>query len=411
MSDKRFSKSFTQQEPLPEAAMEKAIAVMQSGRLHRYNTSGDEWSEASLLEKEFAEYQGRKYCLACTSGGYAIHVALRAAGVSPGDKVLMNAYTLAPVPGAVYQCGARPVLVEIDDHYHVDIQDLRTKARESGARYFLMSHMRGHIADMDAVMQACAELGLILIEDCAHTMGAAWNGTLSGNFGLVACFSTQTYKHINSGEGGLLVTDDPELAAKAILYSGSYMLFEKHGARPPREVFEALKLDVPNFSGRMDNLRAAILRPQIKQLDADCARWNALYHEMEGGLREIPGIDVPERHPREAFVGSSIQFRVEGLAKQDIPDFLAECEGAGVALKWFGEDEPRGYTSRFDSWHYLGDLPDLPRTREILSHTFDMRLPLTFAPGDCRLICDIIGEALMRVRGLHPSCSENESVS
>jgi len=398
MSEKRFSKSFVQQEPLPDEAIEKAVAVMRSGRLHRYNTVGDEWSEASLLEKEFADYQGRKYCLACTSGGYAIHIALRSAGVSPGDAVLMNAYTLAPVPGAVYQCGARAVLVEIDERYHVDLHDLMTKARESGARYFLMSHMRGHIADMDAVMQVCREAGLTLIEDCAHTMGASWNGTLSGNFGHVACFSTQTYKHINSGEGGLLVTDDPDLAARAILYSGSYMLFEKHGARPPLEAFEAVRLTTPNFSGRMDDLRAAVLRPQLKQLDANRERWNALYHEMEKGLRDIPGIEITQRHQKENFVGSSIQFRVEGLSKPAISELLSRCETDGVSLKWFGDDEPRGYTSRFDSWLYLGEQADLPRTREVLSNTFDMRLPLTFTPEHCRLICQIIGENVISAR-------------
>ncbi len=349
-----------------------------------------------MLEKEFAQYQGRKYCLACTSGGYAIHIALRAAGVVAGDSVLMNAYTLAPVPGAVFQCGARPVLVEIDEHYHVDLHDLLEKAKGSGAKFFLLSHMRGHIADMDAVTQACDEAGLTLIEDCAHTMGAAWNGTLSGNFGRVACFSTQTYKHINSGEGGLLVTDDPEIAARAILYSGSYMLFEKHGARPPIEVFDTLKLDVPNFSGRIDNLRAAVLRPQVVQLDANCTRWNRLYREMERGLAGVAGVFVPQRHPSEDFVGSSIQFRCEGLAAHAIEDFLAACETDGVSLKWFGDDEPRGYTSRFDHWCYFGELPDLPRTRKILADTFDMRLPLTLTPEDCRVICAMIGDNLKR---------------
>lgn len=176
------------------------------------------------------------------------------------------------------------------------------------------------------------------------------------------------------------------------------MLFEKHGARPPKETFESLRLNIPNFSGRMDDLRAAILRPQLRQLDANCARWNALYHEMERCLREIPGIEVPERHQREDFIGSSIQFRVGEITEEQISGFLGKCEADGVALKWFGEDEPRGYTSRFDSWHYLGDLPDLPRTRAILSNTFDMRLPLTFTPEDCRVICEIIGENLIAAK-------------
>ena len=127
----------------------------------------------------------------------------------------------------------------------------------------MLSHMRGHIADMDAIGAICDEFGITLIEDCAHTMGARWKGVRSGNFGKVAAFSAQTYKHINSGEGGLLTTDDPEIAARAIIMSGSYMLYGSHGAAPDEEVFRKIRLETPNYSGRMDNLRATLLRGQL----------------------------------------------------------------------------------------------------------------------------------------------------
>ena len=86
-----FTKPFTQQEPIPAAAIERAVEVMQSGRLHRYNLAEGDENEASLLEREYAEWQGVDYCVACTSGGYAIQLALRACGVTPGDNVLANA--------------------------------------------------------------------------------------------------------------------------------------------------------------------------------------------------------------------------------------------------------------------------------------------------------------------------------
>lgn len=231
-NDRRFTKPFTQQEPIPEAAIAQAVEIMQSGRLHRYNVAEGEVSEASLLEQDYAAWQGVRYCLACTLGGQAIQSALRAAGVKPGDAVLANAYTLAPVPGALHAAGARPVLVEIDQDWHTGLADLETKAQASGARFFLLSHIRGHIADMEAVMAVCERHGIVLIEDCAHTMGARWNSVRSGNHGRVACFSAQTYKHINSGGGGLLTTDDPELACRAIVHSGCYMLYGHYGAAP-----------------------------------------------------------------------------------------------------------------------------------------------------------------------------------
>ena len=193
----RFTKSFTQQEPISETAVERAVAVMRSGRLHRYNVDPGEVSEVAALEEEYAAFQGTRYCLACASGGYGMQVALRSAGVKPGDKVLANAYTLAPVPGAIHSIGGLAVLVEIDDHYHIDLDDLSRKAEASGARTLLRSHMRGHIADMDRLVAICDDFGIDLIEDCAHTMGAHWRGTRSGNFGTVACVSTQTSKHLS----------------------------------------------------------------------------------------------------------------------------------------------------------------------------------------------------------------------
>ena len=195
----RFTGSFTQQEPIPDEGIEAALRVMQSGRLHRYNLVGDEPGEVALLEQEFAAFTGARYCLAVASGGYAIATALRALGVGPGDKVLTNAFTLAPVPGAIAALGAVPVFIGVTPSLTIDLEDLAAQAGQGDV--LLLSHMRGHICDMDRLMAVCDAAGVKVVEDCAHTMGARWNGKRSGNFGHVAAFSTQTYKHMNSGEG------------------------------------------------------------------------------------------------------------------------------------------------------------------------------------------------------------------
>ncbi len=387
-----FGKAFTQQEPIPEAGIDSALRVMRSGRLHRYNTIGDESAEAALLEREYAAYMGQRYCLACTSGGYALHVALRAAGLRRGEAVLTNAFTLAPVPGAIDNAGGKPLLVEIDRDYCVDLDHLETAMRESRARFFLISHMRGHIADMDAVSALCERYGVTLIEDCAHTMGASWNGRKSGTFGKVACFSTQTYKHLNSGEGGLLTTDVDEIIARAIIYSGSYMLYARHGTVPAAATFRDIRLDTPNYSGRMDNLRAAILRAQLPLLDENCRRWNERYRALEQVLAMNSRIRLPRRPEAESYVGSSLQFRVDGLGPGQVRAFIDRCAERGVELKWFGSDEPQGFTSRYDSWRYLDDIPPLPSTLSILATTFDLRIPLTFDVDDMKIIGAIIDD-------------------
>ncbi len=397
MTANRFSKDFTQQEPIPEAGVKAALAVLASGKLHRYNVAPGEKGETALLEEEFASYMGKSYCLACASCGSAMYLALKSAGVKPGDKILCNAYTLAPVPGAIENTGAQIELVDIVNDYTIDLDDLAKKAAAPDVKWFLLSHMRGHIADMDRIMEICRTHDLVLIEDCAHTMGAAWDGRKSGSFGTAGCFSTQTYKHMNSGEGGLLVTDDPDLIARAIIHSGSYMLYERHTARPDMAVFESLKTMVPNYSSRMDNLRAGLLRPQLADLDRQCRRWNRRFDHLAQGLKKIPGIFVPERSEKEAYVGSSIQFSLNGRTEPEIRAFLDRCLEQGVELKWFGNKEPVGFTSAYESWKYFSDLPDLPNTKRILAVMCDMRIPLTFSLDDCDSILGIIEETAKEI--------------
>jgi len=391
----RFTGNFTQQEPIPEAGIEAALKVLQSGRLHRYNTGQGEAGETALLEEEFAAFTGAKYALAVASGGYAIGCALRALGVGPGDAVLTNGFTLAPVPGAIAAVSARPVFVEMTDSLVIDLAHLARMISESGAKVLLLSHMRGHICDMERLMSICDGAGVKVVEDCAHTMGGAWKGVPSGRHGAMAAYSTQTYKHMNSGEGGFLTSDDPDLMARAIILSGSYMLYARHRAAPPPEAFESVKWVTPNVSGRMDNLRAAILRPQLADLPAQVARWNALYEAVETGMRNTPGLHVIERPVEESIVGSSIQFLLPRAGRAQIDAVLTGCAARGVELKWFGGDEPTGFTSRYDSWRYA-EAQSLPATDRILAGLMDMRLPLTFSVADARLIAEIIAD---EVRG------------
>lgn len=383
----RFMGNFTQQEPIPEEAIAAAVEIMRSGRLHRYNVAEGELGEAALLEQEFAAQFGSKYCLAVASGGYAMGCALRAMGVGPGDKVLTNAFTLAPVPGAIASVGAVPVFVGVTEGLVIDLEDLAVKADQ--ADVLMLSHMRGHICDMEALMAICEAHGIRVIEDCAHTMGGGWRGVASGRHGAMACYSTQTYKHLNSGEGGLLISDDAELMARAVILSGSYMLYERHAAAPPAEVFEAVKYHTPNVSGRMDNLRAAILRPQLRQLDNQVAAWNARHDIVLAGLRGTSGLQVVERDEGEAYVGSSIQFLLLDWPEEKIQAVLTRCAARGVELKWFGGAEPVAFTSRYDSWRYAPSTP-MPSSDRILHGIVDMRVPLTFSLEDCALIARII---------------------
>ncbi|MFZ7101184.1 MAG: DegT/DnrJ/EryC1/StrS family aminotransferase [Peptococcaceae bacterium] len=395
----RFNKEFTRQEGIPQAGIERVGELLQSGRLHRYNTAGEEVSDVALLEKEYADYVGAKYCVGVSSCGSALYVALKSSGVMPGDQVLCNAFTLAPVPGAIENAGAIPVFVEINQDLLTDLADLEHKAVQTNAKYFLLSHMRGHIVDMDEVVAVCKRRGITLIEDCAHTVGARWGDKYTGTFGKAGCYSTQTYKHLNSGEGGLLVTDDAEVIAKAILYSGSYMLYERHLARPSLEVFEPYKKKIPNFSLRMSNLVAALIRAQLPDLEQQVKRWNDRYDLLVQELAGVPHLRIPARGTKEGYVGSSLQFILTDTRQELVEVFIKTCGERGVEIKWFGAQEPAGFTSSWESWQYIKNLQDLPRTKSILNFVCDFRIPLTFTLDDCKIIAQVIRQVTEEIFG------------
>ena len=395
---KKFSKSLSAPDPIPETGIAKATEIMRSGLLFRYGEVGREELEVSLLERAFADYISAPYVCGVNSGGCALFLALKAVGVQIGDEVLVNAFTLAPVPGAIDHAGAHPILVDVTENYVIDLEDLACKASQSSAKVLLLSHMRGHIADMDAIVALCEKLEITLIEDCAHTMGATWRGRHLGTFGAVGCYSTQTFKHINSGEGGLVASQDEDVAAKVVLYSGSYMLYEQNGARPALEVFERWKAQIPNYSMRMSALAASLLRPQLELLSERGKAWNERYHWLTEGLIAIESIHLPQRYAQADFVASSLQFTLEGLSAKDLETFQAKCDAQGVHLKWFGRDKALGFTSTPRHWDYVDGAKHVDRSEAIMRALFDMRIPLHLTKEDCQTICDIISTSLDEVR-------------
>jgi dTDP-4-amino-4,6-dideoxygalactose transaminase len=388
----RLSRDLTQPEAVPEAGIARAVELMRSGRLFRYGETGADQLDVSLLEEEFAAFVGRRYCVAVNSGGAAMFLALKAAGVAPGNPVLVNGFTLAPVPGAILHAGARPVIVEITRDYVIDPDDLSRKARASGAKVLLLSHMRGHVADMDRVLEVCGEHGLILVEDCAHALCTTYKGRTVGTFGAAAAFSAQTYKHLNAGEGGFLVTDDPLIAGRSILQSGSYMLYDQHLSTPGPDVLASLAERVPNFSMRMSALVAAILRPQLAELPRRAARWAAIHERIAAGLARSPHVHLPSRGHEAS--PTSVQFSVLGLDAEAMAAFIGKAKDRGLPIKWFGAERQVGFTSAPRHWRYAGDQGPLASTHAVLARLCDIRTPLSLTEEDCDLIAAIVRECI-----------------
>ena len=224
---------FTKPMDIPEAGMEAAMEVMRSGRLFRY-TQPAETSQVSQAEVEFAEMVGQKYALGVNSCSSAIMIAMIVCGVESGDEVITNGLTFTALPSTIMRLGATPVLVEATPNWTMDLDDLEKKAAaHPKAKVLVLSHMRGKIAHMDRVVEICEKHGLTLVEDCAHSCGVKWKGRQIGYHAAVSAYSTQSDKVINSGEGGFITSDDPEMMAKAIYLSGAYEARYKHHIAAP----------------------------------------------------------------------------------------------------------------------------------------------------------------------------------
>lgn len=361
---------FTRCDPIPPEGIERAIAIMRTGKLFRYSGSRPEESEVALLERDFASYLGVRHALAVNSCSVAIELALLACGVGAGSKVLVPGFTFTAVPSALVMLHATSVFVECTEDYRLDIDDLRRKITpETGV--LLLSHMRGHISDMDAIAELCTLHGITIIEDAAHALGARWRGRQIGSFGKAGCFSFQSNKVINAGEGGVLTTDDEEIFVKATYLSGAYeMNYKKHFANGAP--FEKFVDQLPAHNARMTNLTAAVARPQIKLVDAKGERYREMYAYLKRELMATNRVAFPKDCPQEERIPDSVQFTVPGYDAGQMQNFVARVRDRGVPLSAFAE---KHNARAFYNWRYLGEnMPDLPQTRKAIENTCDMRL-------------------------------------
>ena len=377
-------------EPIPHAARAEIERLLASGDLFRYTAPAD--APVSLLEREFAAFLGADYALAVSSCSAALFLSLKALGLPPGARVLIPAFTFAAVPSAVVHADCRPVLVDVGANYRIDLADFEAKLAQ-GADAILISHMRGHTSDMDAIMAAAERAGIPVIEDAAHSLGTTWNGRNIGTIGAVGCFSFQSYKLVNSGEGGILVTDDPEVVARAVIMSGAYEHnWKKHDGHNGalRAAFARWQNRLPLYNMRMNNLSAVLVRVQIPEIERRVRDGRAGHDRVAATLNASPWLEVPPPLPPERRAPDSIQFNLLGMSDAEVDAFTGAAAEAGVKVQVFGRSADNARA--FWNWGFLPDAPgDLPRTREMLMRACDVRLPARLTPDEL----DFIAEALV----------------
>ncbi len=280
-----------------EEELELLREVIESQELWR-GTAGN---FAGQFEDAFAEHTGRKYVHAVCSGSCANEAALAAAGVGPGDEVIVTPCSYIASSIAPVALGAIPVFADVDPRLVMLTAETIEAAITPHAKAVVVVHLWGQPAEMDPILDVCRRHNLKLIEDCAQAYDAYYKGRMVGTLGDVACYSLQQSKHITAGEGGLVATDDPEAYERAVLYSNGGMPWYRYG----REWLKPEPVgDLPTrghfafgHNHRMTELQAAVGLAQLRKIDTFNARRVEIVEAIESELRGVEGVALAHRYP------------------------------------------------------------------------------------------------------------------
>src|SRR5437764_3074797 len=246
------------------------------------------------FEEAFAAQLGARHAVAVSSCTAALHLAYLAAGVGPGDEVIVPAFTFAATAAAVIYCGGTPVFADIPGKHDlgIDPDDVERKVTER-TKAICAVHSAGYPAPVDRLKQLCEERGIALIEDAAHGPGATLDGKSIGTFGRAGCFSFFSNKVLSVGEGGMLVSDDDDVAAQARTlrsYGMTSGTWARHSQATTTYDVAAL-----GYNYKLDEPRSAMLMSRMRRLDEDIARRRELIMRYRRGLAGLDGLTLPYR--------------------------------------------------------------------------------------------------------------------
>lgn len=279
---------------------ELVLQVLRSKALFRYYGPDPKSPPpmVATLEREFAAMVGTRFALGVTSGTAALEVALGALGIGPGDEVIVPAWSWVSCFTAIVRVGGKPVLAEIDDTLCLAPGEI-TRLRTPRTKAVIVVHFQGVAADLDAIMREARSAGVAVLEDCAESPGVFYHGRRIGSYGDIAIFSFQQQKTITSGEGGIVVTNDPKLYERAVRMHDIGQFRDFHTAQTePRE---------PAFCGsqfRMSELTGAVALAQFRRVDqirAHCRSLTARLLDQVGHLRGLKFRRIPDPEGDSGF--------------------------------------------------------------------------------------------------------------
>jgi perosamine synthetase len=246
------------------------------------NWISSQGSYVQAFEQEFAKFSDNEFALTTTSGTTALHLALVALGIGPGDEVIVPDLTFGATANVVVHAGATPIFIDVDQNHWTLNPALLEKAVTAKTKAIMPVHLYGHPCDMDPIMDFAREHRLFVVEDCAEALGAKYKGQLVGTFGDVGCFSFFSNKVITTGEGGMITTSDHQLYERM-------MLLRDHGMKKSKRYWHELA----GFNYRMTNLQAAVGLAQLEQIDKFLSARRNVADQYTKCLSGVDGITLP----------------------------------------------------------------------------------------------------------------------
>jgi dTDP-4-amino-4,6-dideoxygalactose transaminase len=371
---------------MPETDVQAVLECLSSGWL----TMGP---RTQAFERTLAGYLGSPHAIAVSSGTAALHLACVAAGLGPGDEVIVPALTFVASANAPRYVGARPVLCDVrgrgprgDYDLNIDVEDAARRITPR-TRAIVAVHFGGYPADVLALRELCDERGLILIEDCAQAIGARLDdaGRRVGTIGELGTFSFFSKKQLCVGEGGMATTADEELAARVRLLRSHALTsstWDRHRGHDP--AYDVVDI---GFNYRLDEPRAALGLSRLGRLDEDIARRRELVRCYRERLADVPGVEVPWDE-RAVELASHFFFAVLLRDREARDGFRTRLKAAGVQTTWY----PALHT--FTAYRDASTRGDLPRASEAADRHCALPLSATMDDAALEIVVETVRAAL-----------------
>jgi len=362
------------------------IEAFDSNLLFRYDYRDLDRTPVGQFENEAKIFFKSRFALAITSGTTGLILSLLSVGVTSGDYVGVSSYTFSATPSAICAVGAKPLLIEVDENLNIDINDLKEKYNNHNLKALIVVHMRGAVADLEKIRSFCDEVSLPFIEDAVPAMGLKYRGKMVGTWGDVGVFSTQSDKSCNTGEGGLIVTNDINIFSKAVIYSGAYEnRYKKHFTGDQLFISD---LELPILGYRMDNLRGALGYSQLKKLDLKLLKLDENYNYLINELKDVNEIFLRTSANNEKVLGDSLILRLENEPIDYVSWFTEALHKEGIEA--YSSRYPEENNIRF-FWNWKFAFPNLskaqisaivPQSYRYLNQVVDIPLSPTLNTND-----------------------------